>query len=47
MARLESMDDPRRDRYLQLLAVINGWPAPESLAPPLAWTVQALRVRMP
>ncbi|MEV8019106.1 MerR family transcriptional regulator [Streptomyces sp. NPDC086554] len=46
-ARLESMDDPRRDRYLQLLAVINGWPAPESLAPPLAWIVQALRVRMP
>ncbi|MCX4671510.1 MerR family transcriptional regulator [Streptomyces sp. NBC_01381] len=46
-ARLESMGDPRRDRYLQLLAVINGWPAPESLAPPLAWIVQALRVRLP
>ncbi|MFE0137875.1 MerR family transcriptional regulator [Streptomyces sp. NPDC059037] len=45
-ARLEGMGDPRRDRYLQLLAVINGWPAPESLAPPLAWIVRALRVRM-
>ncbi|MHA4813687.1 MerR family transcriptional regulator [Streptomyces aculeolatus] len=43
--RLESVNDPRRERYLQLLAVINGWPAPESLAPVLDWCVQALRVR--
>jgi DNA-binding transcriptional MerR regulator len=44
-ARLESVNDPRRERYLQLLAVVNGWPAPESLAPALDWSVQALRVR--
>ncbi|MFJ9643532.1 MerR family transcriptional regulator [Streptomyces sp. NPDC101206] len=43
--RLESVNDPRRERYLQLLAVVNGWPAPESLASVLAWSVQALRVR--
>ncbi|MFE0171121.1 MerR family transcriptional regulator [Streptomyces sp. NPDC059002] len=45
--RLQSMDDPRRDRYLRLLAVINGWPAPESLAPALHWSVLALRARLP
>ncbi|WP_151476123.1 MerR family transcriptional regulator [Streptomyces albicerus] len=44
-ARLENVNDPRRARYLQLLAVVNGWPAPESLAPVLDWSVQALRVR--
>ncbi|MFB7356118.1 MerR family transcriptional regulator [Streptomyces gardneri] len=43
--RLESVNDPRRERYLQLLAVVNGWPAPETLAPVLDWSVQALRVR--
>jgi DNA-binding transcriptional MerR regulator len=43
--RLESVSDPRRERYLQLLAVVNGWPAPESLAPVFDWSVQALRVR--
>lgn len=43
--RLESVNDPRRERYLQLLAVVNGWPAPESLAPVFDWSVQALRAR--
>ncbi|MEU8033064.1 MerR family transcriptional regulator [Streptomyces sp. NPDC049099] len=43
--RMESISDPRRERYLQLLAVVNGWPAPESLAPVFDWSVQALRVR--
>ncbi|THA79270.1 MerR family transcriptional regulator [Streptomyces sp. A0642] len=43
--RLESVNDPRRERYLQLLAVVNGWPAPESLAPLFDWSVQALRAR--
>ncbi|MGW1051339.1 MerR family transcriptional regulator [Streptomyces sp. NPDC001118] len=43
--RLESVNDPRRERYLQLLAVVNGWPAPESLAPVFDWSVQALRIR--
>ncbi|MFG2371391.1 MerR family transcriptional regulator [Streptomyces sp. NPDC048504] len=45
--RLESVNDPRRERYLQLLAVVNGWTAPESLAPFFDWSVQALRVRTP
>jgi hypothetical protein len=27
--RLEAVNDPRRERYLTLLAVINGWPTPE------------------
>ncbi|MFJ5728317.1 MerR family transcriptional regulator [Streptomyces paradoxus] len=43
--RLESVNDPRRERYLQLLAVVNGWQAPESLAPVFDWSLQALRVR--
>ncbi|MFJ6088238.1 MerR family transcriptional regulator [Streptomyces sp. NPDC092369] len=43
--RLESVSDPRRERYLQLLAVVNGWPAPESLAPVFDWSVQALHAR--
>ncbi|QKW30108.1 MerR family transcriptional regulator [Streptomyces similanensis] len=47
LARLESANDPRRERYLRLLAVINDWPAPESLTPVLDWTLQALRARTP
>ncbi|MFC8126016.1 MerR family transcriptional regulator [Streptomyces sp. NPDC057302] len=47
VTRLETMDDPRRDRYLTLLAVINGWPPPESLAPVLDWALLALRARTP
>ncbi|MGW6578112.1 MerR family transcriptional regulator [Streptomyces globisporus] len=43
--RLESVNEPRWRRYLQLLAVVNGWPAPESLAPVFDWSVQALRAR--
>jgi DNA-binding transcriptional MerR regulator len=47
LARLESVNDPRRERYLTLLAVINGWPAPESLTPVLDWSIQALGARVP
>ncbi|MFE3454431.1 MerR family transcriptional regulator [Nonomuraea sp. NPDC059194] len=47
LARLEGANDPRRETYLRLLAVINGWPAPESLAPALDWSIQALRARTP
>ncbi|MEV6503991.1 MerR family transcriptional regulator [Streptomyces prunicolor] len=47
VARLESVNDPRRERYLQLLAVVNGWPAPESLTPVFDWSVRALRVGTP
>lgn len=46
-ARLEAAADPRRDRYVRLLAVINGWPPPDPLAPALAWFLQALRARRP
>ncbi|QFU86816.1 MerR family transcriptional regulator [Amycolatopsis sp. YIM 10] len=42
-SQLETMNDPRRDRYLCLLAVVNGWSAPDSLAPVLDWAVRALR----
>ncbi|MEU4774467.1 MerR family transcriptional regulator [Micromonospora sp. NPDC023644] len=47
LARLESASDPRRERYLRLLSVVNGWPAPDSLAPTLDWSVRALRARTP
>ncbi|MFI0975721.1 MerR family transcriptional regulator [Streptomyces sp. NPDC021093] len=43
--RLTSMNDPRRDRYLHLLAIVNGWIAPESLTPALAWTVRAMHAQ--
>ena len=47
LARLEAVNDPRRERYLTLLTVINGWPAPESLTPVLDWSIQALSARVP
>ncbi|MEV4159319.1 MerR family transcriptional regulator [Nonomuraea dietziae] len=47
LTRLEAAADPRWERYLRLLAVINGWPPPESLAPVYAWFIPALRARIP
>jgi hypothetical protein len=47
LTRLETANDPRREQYLQLLAVINGWSAPDSLAPALDWFIHALRARIP
>jgi hypothetical protein len=47
LARLEAVNDSRRERYLTLLAVINGWSAPESLTPVLDWSIQALGARIP
>ncbi len=46
LARLEAVNDPRRERYLTLLAVINAWPALESLTPVLDWSIQALSARV-
>ncbi|WP_448318435.1 MerR family transcriptional regulator [Streptomyces sp. CO7] len=46
LTRLEALNDPRRERYLSLLAVINGWPRPESLQPVLDWSLHALRARV-
>lgn len=45
LTRLETANDPRRERYLQLLATVNGWQAPESLTPALSWFIRALRAR--
>jgi len=47
LSQLETVNDPRREHYLRLLAVVNGWPAPRSLAPELDWFIRALRTRMP
>ncbi|MFI7421278.1 MerR family transcriptional regulator [Nonomuraea sp. NPDC049684] len=43
LARLTAADDPRRDRYLRLLAVVNAWPPPDPSAPALDWLITALR----
>ncbi|MEE1782146.1 hypothetical protein PUR71_04265 [Streptomyces sp. SP17BM10] len=43
MTRLEVANDSRAERCWHLLAVINGWPAPTSLAPVFAWFIAALR----
>jgi hypothetical protein len=45
LRRLSAANEPRRDRYLELLAVVNGWPAPERVAPVVQWSVTALRAR--
>ena len=38
---------PPQGAVLTLLAVINGWPAPESLTPVLDWSIHALGARVP
>lgn len=45
LQRLTAANDPRRDRYFHLLALINGWPAPQRLTPTLDWSVTALGLR--
>lgn len=45
-ARVERMNDPRRERYFRLLAVVNDWSPPESLTPLLDWSARALRGRL-
>ncbi|MFJ9610123.1 MerR family transcriptional regulator [Kitasatospora sp. NPDC101176] len=45
LTRLEIAGDPRTERYWHLLAVINGWPVPPSLAPVFTWFTHALRAR--
>jgi hypothetical protein len=39
------VNDPRRQRYLDLLSVVNGWPPPGSLAPMLDWFFEACELR--
>jgi DNA-binding transcriptional MerR regulator len=45
VAQLEAARDARHERYRELLSVVNGWPAPERLAPVLGWFLTALRAR--
>ncbi|TDO54314.1 DNA-binding transcriptional MerR regulator [Kribbella sp. VKM Ac-2527] len=40
-AHLERAADPRRDRYFELLAVINGWPRPSASGPAVRWFLAA------
>ncbi len=47
LTRLTTANDPTRERYLELLAVINGWPPPQPLTPALTWFTAALRTRTP
>ncbi|MER7504252.1 MerR family transcriptional regulator [Nonomuraea pusilla] len=45
---LETVNDPRRERYLRLLAVVNGWTPPDAdPAPALTWLTRALRRSRP
>lgn len=43
LARLEIANDARVAHYCQLLAVVNGWPAPPRLATAFTWCIDALR----
>ncbi|MBM0234417.1 MerR family transcriptional regulator [Micromonospora sp. STR1_7] len=45
--RLTVANDPRRDRYLDLLSVINGWSLGIAVAPAVDWFSRALRARLP
>jgi DNA-binding transcriptional MerR regulator len=47
LTRLEDANDPRWERYLELLSAINGWPAPEGFERELNWMILALRARLP
>lgn len=39
---LTAAADPRWERYFELLAIVNDWPAPESPAPALRWLLTGL-----
>lgn len=41
VARLQTTADPHAERYWQLLATINGWPASPTLAPVYSWFITA------
>lgn len=40
--RLRAANDPRRDRYMRLLAIVNGWPPPQDLGPALDWALASV-----
>lgn len=43
LRRLDVANDPRVERYWQLLGTVNGWPAQPTLAPVFDWFTRALR----
>jgi hypothetical protein len=43
LGRLQTANDPRVERYWQLLGIINGWPTPPTLAPVFEWFIHALQ----
>jgi DNA-binding transcriptional MerR regulator len=43
LIRFETGNDPRMERYWQLLSAINGWPQRPSLGPVFDWVIKALR----
>ncbi|GAA1230603.1 MerR family transcriptional regulator [Kitasatospora nipponensis] len=43
LERMEGGNDPRYERYWQLIGVINGWPAQPALGPAFGWLTDALR----
>ena len=43
LGRLETFTDARVERYWQLLAILNGQPAPPSVVPAFEWLIAALR----
>ncbi|MFC5923105.1 MerR family transcriptional regulator [Micromonospora vulcania] len=45
--RLTVANDPRRDRYLDLLSVLNGWSTGGGVTPALDWFSRALHARTP
>ncbi|MEV4822373.1 MerR family transcriptional regulator [Micromonospora sp. NPDC049274] len=45
--RLVPANDPRRDRYLDLVAVLNGWSTGDATVPAVDWFIRALHARMP
>jgi DNA-binding transcriptional MerR regulator len=43
---IRTANDPRAERYWQLIAIINGWPPIPSTAPAWAWFTLALSARL-
>ena len=46
LAQLETFTDARVERYWQLLAILNGQPAPPSVVPAFDWLIAALRANL-
>ncbi|MER5635943.1 MerR family transcriptional regulator [Kitasatospora sp. NPDC002227] len=46
LERMVLGNDPRYERYWQLIATVNGWPVAPTLAPAFDWLVAALRAEL-